>query len=179
MSDGSEDQVEDYDVAYVSGIIHMDAESDIPVLETTSSTRAILPPLPPPTDLTKMDEDPTSLTNVLPPLPASLFIGDLRLTVLQDRLNAIGVPSEFVGSGILVCGPAPPESFGFVSSKDLDPRMGTKAMAEATAVEAADAAGGKVAVKKSGRGKLIIEGTPGETYHVVRKVVYSLHAHAG
>jgi cleavage and polyadenylation specificity factor subunit 2 len=193
-------QVEDYDVAYVSGVIHFDAESDIPVLERTSLTDAIPLSLMVPAkesdaaddvDSSKMDTDIvavtnsplhiSSLENVLAPLRPSLFIGDLRLTLLKERLLALNVPSEFAGEGVLVCGPAPPESFGFSSttSAPVDPRKGAKAVAAAVSEEAMAAAGGKVAVKKTGRGKLVLEGSPGETYFVVRRVVYSLHAQAG
>lgn len=183
-------QVEDYDVAYVSGVIHFDPESDIPVLERANFAGAIIPaPLlaikvdDSAMDTIADDESPTVLattTHVLPPLPASLFIGDLRLTILKDRLKALGVPSEFAGEGVLVCGPAPPESFGFVSSakRQIDPRKGAKAVAASVEAEAAEAAGGRVAVKKAGRGRLVLEGTPGETYFVVRRVVYSLHGMA-
>lgn len=180
-------QVEDYDVAYVSGVIHFDPESDIPVLERANLTSAILPAplLALKADDSKLDESdsPTALavtTNVLPPLPASLFIGDLRLTVLKERLKALDVPSEFAGEGVLVCGPAPPESFGFVSSAKggIDPRKGAKAVAASVVAEAREAAGGRVAVKKAGRGRLVIEGTPGQTYYVVRRVVYSMHGMA-
>lgn len=45
--------------------------------------------------------------------------------------------------------------------------------------EAMEASGGRVAVRKTGRGRLVVEGTPGETYFVVRKAVYALHAQAG
>lgn len=128
-----------------------------------------------------MDLSSDLSTNVLAPLPASLFIGDLRLTVLKDRLAAIGVPSEFAGEGVLVCGPAPPESFGFVSSSTapIDARKGTKAIAESLSAEAAEVGGGKVAVRKTGKGRLVIEGSPGECYYVVRRVIYGLHAPAG
>ncbi|ORY76891.1 beta-lactamase-like protein [Leucosporidium creatinivorum] len=192
-------RVEDYDVAYVSGVIHFDPESDLPVLERTALTDAI--PLSaiaaPPKDEEEEEEDaPTdaeattttppplqtsSVENLLPPLKPSLFIGDLRLALLKEKLSALNVPSEFAGEGVLVCGPAPPESFGFASASasKVDPRRGAKAVAEAVSEEAAEAAGGRVAVKKTGRGKLVIEGSPGETYFVVRRAVYSLHAAAG
>ncbi|KAK4705180.1 cleavage and polyadenylation specificity factor subunit 2, partial [Phenoliferia sp. Uapishka_3] len=185
-------RVEDYDVAYISGVIHIDPESDIPVLERASLTNAVLPasslPLLLSTTLAKSaspsatDEDDSAIavissstSTVLPPLRPSLFIGDLRLTVLKERLRALGVPSEFAGEGVLVCGPAPPESYMTAGGRTIDVKMGAKATAE----EAREAAGGKVAVKKVGRGRLVIEGSPGETYYVVRRVVYSLHASAG
>lgn len=187
-------QVEDYDVAYVSGVIHFDPESDLPILERTPlssmTSLALLAPAITESDTipvkegdeadTVMATESSSLEHVLPPLTPALFIGDLRLTVLKERLQSLNIPAEFAGEGTLICGPAPPESFGFISSRVqvVDPRRGAKAVAESNAVEAAEAAGGKVAVKKLGRGRLVIDGTPGETYHAVRRVVYSLHAHA-
>lgn len=193
-------QVEDYDVAYVSGVLHFDPESDLPVLERTALTDAI--PLSAiaaaPKEEAEEEEDPeaaaiaaettstpppssSAVENLLPPLKPSLFIGDLRLALLKEKLSALNVPSEFAGEGVLVCGPAPPESFGFssASASKVDPRRGAKAVAEAVSEEALEAAGGRVAVKKTGRGKLVIEGSPGETYFVVRRAVYSLHAAAG
>lgn len=121
-----------------------------------------------------------SSERILPPLVPALFIGDLRLTILKERLQALRVPAEFVGEGTLVCGPAPPSSFNFVSkgANQLDSRKGAKAVAESNAVESGEAAGGKVVVKKVARGRLVIEGTPGETYYVVRRAVYGLLAQA-
>lgn len=161
-------QVDDYDVAYVAGVIHFDAESDIPVLERASLTSG--PVLSVPTILPAPSLSTTTVTSspkitptsqevativdphsrVLPPLPPALFIGDLRLTQLKDLLAALRVPAEFAGEGVLICGPSPG--------------------AEVT---------GRVAVRKVGRGKLILEGSPGETFYVVRKTIYSLHAAGG
>lgn len=195
-------QVEDYDVAYVSGVIHFDPESDLPVLERTALTDAIplssiiaAPKEEGDGEETQDDAEATAIAaettstpppsspveNLLPPLKPSLFIGDLRLALLKEKLSLLNVPSEFAGEGVLVCGPAPPESFGFssASASKVDPRRGAKAVAEAVSEEAAEASGGRVAVKKMGRGRLVIEGSPGETYFVVRRAVYSLHAAAG
>lgn len=52
--------------------------------------------------------------------------------------------------------------------------MGPKEIEE----EGMEISGGRVAVRKVGRGKLVMEGVMGETYYVVRQVVYSLHAPA-
>ncbi|KAL8287338.1 hypothetical protein RQP46_003790 [Phenoliferia psychrophenolica] len=179
-------RVEDYDVAFISGVIHFDAESDIPVLERASLTSSVLAPpslpaiLPSPTDVPPPPSDAlevisSSTSTVLPPLRPSLFIGDLRLTLLKEKLRERNIPSEFAGEGVLVCGPAPPESYMLSGGRVMDPRKGR----QGTADEAREAAGGKVAVKKLGRGRLVIEGSPGETYYLVRQVVYSLHAQAG
>ncbi|KAK4049853.1 hypothetical protein OIV83_003909 [Microbotryomycetes sp. JL201] len=203
-------RVEDYDVAYVSGVVRFDDESSMPVLERTALTDAIplssianqtdndtennslsaLAPMdsadttstpPPATDPTSSEQMESASDRPLEPLKPALFIGDLRLSLLKDKLAAMDVPSEFAGEGVLVCGPAPAKAFGFTAQDAqirIDPRRGAKAVADAVNREAMEVSGGRVAVKKTARGKLVIEGTPGETYFVVRKAVYSLHAQA-
>ncbi|GAA5956213.1 hypothetical protein JCM21900_006839 [Sporobolomyces salmonicolor] len=211
-------RVEDYDVAYVSGVVRIDPESDLPVLERASFSDATtaVPALPvpagaepteapattiegepetaagaaPSADSTEQavvvsgSPPPSDATVVLPALRPSLFIGDLRLALLKERLAALRVPSEFTGQGILVCGPAPPEAFDFdftaaAAAKGIDMRRGAKAVRDALWAEAMETSGGKVSVRKVGRGRLVVDGSPGETYFVVRKAVYALHAQAG
>lgn len=131
------------------------------------------------------DDESTTLvprSNQLPPLTPALFIGDLKLTVLKDRLKLLNIPSEFVGKGVLICGPAPPSSFHFNGSSSKSTALalsGPRATAVALEEEGVELSGGRVAVKKLGKGQLVIEGGVGETYYVVRKIVYSLHAPAG
>lgn len=157
-------RVDDYDVAYVSGVIHADAESDIPLLERPTTLTAAPPALkaalpdpdanhPPREQALVPSTLDGTLTRVLPPLVPSLFIGELRLTVLQDRLQAVGIAAEFVGEGVLVCGPL---------------REGGEEGGE----------GARVAVRKVGRGRVVVEGSPGECFVRVRGVVYGLHAFA-
>ena len=88
-------------------------------------------------------------------LPSSLFIGDLRLTVLRTRLQALTppMPAEFAGSGILVCGP------------------GVLALADQGVVKA----GSIVAVRKGDQG-VEIEGSVGSVYDLVKKEVYGSFA---
>jgi cleavage and polyadenylation specificity factor subunit 2 len=88
-------------------------------------------------------------------LPSSLFIGDLRLTVLRIRLQALTppMPAEFAGSGILVCGP------------------GVLALADQGVVKA----GSIVAVRKGDSG-VEIEGSVGSVYDLVKKEVYGSFA---
>lgn len=88
-------------------------------------------------------------------LPSSLFIGDLRLTVLRTRLQALTppMPAEFAGSGILVCGP------------------GVLALADQGVVKA----GSIVAVRKGDSG-VEIEGSVGSVYDLVKKEVYGSFA---
>ncbi|GAA5881219.1 hypothetical protein JCM16303_004848 [Sporobolomyces ruberrimus] len=196
-------RVEDYDVAYVSGVVQIDAESDLPVLERSSfvnpNAQLALPSTETAQDATTIEEtssqavveaapnaedvEPTD-PSILPTLKPSLFIGDLRLALLKERLTNLQIPTEFTGEGVLVCGPAPPEAFDYdfatrAIEKGIDTRKGTKFIRDELLEEAMAESGGKVAVRKVGRGKLVLDGMPGETYFVVRKAVYALHAQAG
>jgi cleavage and polyadenylation specificity factor subunit 2 len=93
------------------------------------------------------------------PLPSSLFIGDLRLTVLRTRLQALTppMPAEFAGSGILVCGP------------------GVLALANQGEKGNVVKAGSIVAVRKGDQG-VEIEGSVGSVYDLVKKEVYGSFA---
>lgn len=195
-------------MAYVSGVIHLDPESDMPVLERqsiadTTATPTLASEVETQAGGAAGEEASASADAVteqavatldardrsdgiltFAALKPSLFIGDLRLALLRERLNALKVPSEFTGEGILVCGPAPPEAFDYdftsaAQRAGLDLRKGAKYIRDALLDEAMEASGGRVAVRKAGRGRLVIEGSPGETYFVVRKAVYALHAQAG
>jgi cleavage and polyadenylation specificity factor subunit 2 len=97
----------------------------------------------------------TPASRPIHPLPSSLFIGDLRLTVLRTRLQALTppMPAEFAGSGILVCGP------------------GVLALADQGVVKA----GSIVAVRKGDSG-VEIEGSVGSVYDLVKKEVYGSFA---
>ena len=95
------------------------------------------------------------------PLPTSLFIGDLRLTVLRTRLQNLTppIPAEFAGSGILICGP------GVLALSAQDGGSGSGEVK----------AGSIVAVRKGERG-VEIEGSVGGVYDLVRKEVYGSFA---
>ncbi|KAG9018843.1 hypothetical protein FRB90_009130 [Tulasnella sp. 427] len=80
-------------------------------------------------------------------LPQTTMIGDLKLTALRSRLTALGLSAEFAGEGVLLC------SGGGVG--DLEQT---------------------VAVKKTGRGRISLEGSTGEVYFTVRDEIYALHA---
>lgn len=80
-------------------------------------------------------------------LPRSTMIGDLKLTALRARLTALGISAEFAGEGLLVC------SGGGVGEMEQT-----------------------VAVRKTGRGKISVEGYTGDVYFTVRKEIYGLHA---
>ncbi|KIO32800.1 hypothetical protein M407DRAFT_211516 [Tulasnella calospora MUT 4182] len=81
------------------------------------------------------------------PLPRTTMIGDLKLAALRSRLTALGLSAEFAGEGVLLC------SGGGVG--DLEQT---------------------VAVKKTGRGKISVEGSTGDVYFTVRDEIYALHA---
>ncbi|TFY62810.1 hypothetical protein EVG20_g6565 [Dentipellis fragilis] len=86
-------------------------------------------------------------------LPRSTMIGELKLTALKTRLAAVGVHAELVGEGVLICGAA--VKHGSSGLEDL---------------------GESVAVRKSARGHVELEGTVSEVYYKVRKEIYGLHA---
>lgn len=187
-------------MAYVSGIIHIDPESEMPVLERqsiadTTTAPTLASEVQASTEGAAADNGEAAEAQAaserdddgivtFPALKPALFIGDLRLALLRERLNALKIPSEFTGEGVLVCGPAPPEAFDYdftsaAKRAGLDLRKGAKYIRDALLDEAMETSGGRVAVRKAGRGKLILEGSPGETYFVVRRAVYALHAQAG
>ena len=78
------------------------------------------------------------------------MIGELKLTALKARLAKVGVQAELIGEGVLICGPA---------------KRGSSEAVEHT-----------VAVKKTTRGRVEVEGTISDVYYVVRKEIYNLHA---
>lgn len=85
-------------------------------------------------------------------LPRSTMIGDLKLTALKSRLAKLGIAAEFAGEGVLVCGTAAAKS------------------------ASGDTRDGSVAVRKTARGRVSMEGTVSEVYYAVRQEIYNLHA---
>ena len=81
------------------------------------------------------------------------MIGELKLTALNSRLAAIGIHSELVGEGVLICGTKGGEGLS------LGERLGEC-----------------VAVRKVGKGRVELEGSVNEAYFRVRKEIYGLHA---
>lgn len=108
------------------------------------------------TPSTELVEKKEKMTTLKPLVPA-LFIGDVRLAILRQRLQSLKIPAAFAGEGVLVCGP--------VSLKEK--RLG-----------GVDLSGGQVAVRKGKTGELLIEGQPGESFNLVRQAVYLLHSSA-
>ncbi|KAF8528949.1 beta-lactamase-like protein [Hysterangium stoloniferum] len=142
---------EDNEVGFVVGRVASHATSSIPTLEPTSLTSVAESMAP-----TVLDNEPavTSTLAIRPiaKLPQSTMIGDLKLTALKGRLARLGVPAEFAGEGVLVCGGA------------------------AVKMSAEDIPNDTVAVRKTGRGKVVMEGTVSDVYYVVRREIYNLHA---
>ena len=178
MVDGrpADQQFEDYEVAKVSGKVHVGANMSIPVLE-----------LPIKDEETAIAEASNGVNTVVKTedgeamnvdgdvedkpvferkvttaaamrhepvsLPQTLFIGDLRLTSLKTRLSGMSIPAEFAGEGMLICGPGVPT---LLKGEKLGPGMGSSV----------------VAVRKTGEGKIEMEGSVGDVYYHVRDALY-------
>ncbi|KAE8233183.1 hypothetical protein CF326_g1779 [Tilletia indica] len=95
-------------------------------------------------------------------LQPTLFIGDLRLSVLKSILaRDFRIPSEFAGEGMLVCGT--PASTG-----------GRGVSAAAAAAKTTEQP--TVTVQKEGEGRVVLEGNVGAAFYAVRRAVFGLHA---
>jgi cleavage and polyadenylation specificity factor subunit 2 len=82
-------------------------------------------------------------------LPSSTMIGELKLNALKARLANIGIQADLIGEGVLICGKR---------SSTSDPLE--------------DA----VAVRKTAKGRVELEGSVSEVYYSVRREIYTLHA---
>ena len=137
-------------MGHVTGRIASIATSTIPILEpiTSSSLKAASSS----SSLQKRGK----MLGARPTLslPQSTLIGELKLTALKARLAAVGVQAELVGEGVLICGAAAKGRRGAVPETLED----------------------SVAVKKTARGKVELEGPVSDVYYVVRREVYGLHA---
>ncbi|EPQ59026.1 hypothetical protein GLOTRDRAFT_113854 [Gloeophyllum trabeum ATCC 11539] len=142
---------EDNEVGYVTGRVIIHAGSTIPTLEPIStgpSARA--------QTTQKALAGGRRPLGSRPPitLPHSTMIGELKLTALKAKLTSVGIAAELVGEGVLMCGKRKGGSKG-------DSVLGMEDM---------------VAVRKTGRGKVELEGSASEVYYTVRKEIYGLHA---
>jgi len=138
---------EDSEMAFVSGKVVSHGATTVPILELLAGSAA-LPVESTPQVAIEATQPDTKVANVKAvPLPKSTMIGDLKLNVLRQRLTALGLSAEFAGEGLLVC------SGGGVGELEQT-----------------------VAIRKTGRGKISIEGSTGDVYFTVRDEVYSLHA---
>lgn len=149
-------QFEDNQVGFITGRVTNLATSVVPVLEPC------IPSTEPPVETTLILPARRLLGGRSPAqLPKSMMIGDLKLTVLKARLSAVGVQAELVGEGVLICGAMenPGRRLGAggvgVVQSDLDKN---------------------VAVRKTARGKVEIEGNASDVYYIVRREVYSMYA---
>lgn len=79
-------------------------------------------------------------------VPRAVMIGDLKLTSLKNRLNRLGISADFAGEGILVC--------RNVVDGDED----------------------TVAVRKTRKGQVRVEGDASTLFYAVREEIYKLHA---
>ena len=123
------------------------------ISSTAGSTIPVLEPLGMrlPEKITRNDQRPRMLgSRPTRSLPQSTMIGELKLTALKARLAKVGVQAELIGEGVLICGPT---------------KRGSSEAVEHT-----------VAVKKTTRGRVELEGTISDVYYVVRKEIYNLHA---
>ncbi|KAH7887585.1 beta-lactamase-like protein [Phlebopus sp. FC_14] len=137
---------EDNEVGYVTGRVIHHFSSAIPVLEPSSMPSSE-------TNVRIHDSRNRVLgSRVAQPLPRSTMIGELKLTALKARLASVGIPAELIGEGVLVCGAG--------ASRD----------------RSSDNVEETVAVRKTGRGKVELEGNVSNVYYVVRKEIYGLHA---
>jgi cleavage and polyadenylation specificity factor subunit 2 len=89
-----------------------------------------------------------------------MMIGDLKLTALKAKLSAVGVQAELVGEGVLICG----------AMENPGRRVGGGVNAMQSDL------GKNVAVRKTARGKVEIEGNASDVYYVVRREVYNMYA---
>ncbi|KAK0528605.1 hypothetical protein OC842_004492 [Tilletia horrida] len=90
-------------------------------------------------------------------LQPTLFVGDLRLSVLKSILaREYRIPAEFAGEGMLVCG--------------------TPAVGASRGASAASGERPTVTVQKEGEGRVVLEGNVGPAYYAVRRAVFGLHA---
>lgn len=169
-------QFEDNEVGYVTGRIAITASSTVPILQplsnaptspsTTTSTSTVptVPSTKPEQPQDESSPSPMPLRTLpdrprpigsLPTLrlPHSTMIGELKLTALKSRLASIGIQSELVGEGVLICG--------------------TKG---GGGLSLGESLGESVAVRKVGRGRVELEGGVSDVYFRVRKEIYGLHA---
>jgi cleavage and polyadenylation specificity factor subunit 2 len=91
--------------------------------------------------------DVVEASNEIVSVPRAVMIGDLKLTSLKVRLNKQGILAEFAGEGILVC-----RSVSDDGEEDT------------------------VAVRKTRKGEVRVEGDASILFYTVREEIYKLHA---
>jgi len=131
----------------VTGRVVTHASSTIPTLEPIASPAS-------PSDSPPLETFRGLALGSRPPvtLPRSTMIGELKLTALKARLASIGVQAELIGEGVLICG------------------SGVKGNTASDTLEES------VAVRKTAKGRVELEGNVSDVYYIVRKEIYNLHA---
>ncbi|KAL0949343.1 hypothetical protein HGRIS_009413 [Hohenbuehelia grisea] len=139
---------EDNEIGYVTGRVVAHVNSTIPVLEPAASVGPIS------VNVRPAAAGGGRTLGSRPPttIPRSTMIGELKLTALKSRLATVGVQAELIGEGVLICGAAAKRN------------------------AAADTLEESVAVRKTARGKVELEGNVCDVYYTVRKEIYNLHA---
>ncbi|KAF7985231.1 hypothetical protein HWV62_7878 [Athelia sp. TMB] len=137
---------EDNEVGFVTGRVTSHASSTIAFLEPVAPSNL------PDVELASAPRGRTLGSRPAAPLKNSTMIGELKLTSLKSRLLAVGVQAELIGEGVLICGAA--------AKKNQAPDMLEES----------------VAVRKTARGKVELEGNVSDVYYVVRREIYNLHA---
>ncbi|KAJ8507662.1 hypothetical protein ONZ45_g9987 [Pleurotus djamor] len=137
---------EDNEIGYVTGRVMAHATSTLPTLEPEGATNTS-------TRSSIQSLRGRMLGSRAPvTIPHSTMIGELKLTALKAKLATVGVQAELIGEGVLICGAA------------------------AKRGASTDVLGESVAVRKTGRGKVELEGNVSDVYYIVRKEIYNLHA---
>jgi cleavage and polyadenylation specificity factor subunit 2 len=140
-------QFEDNEVGFVTGRVTSHASSTIPILEPSASTAQ-----PSNSNLASIPRGRILGSRPTMPLSHSTMIGELKLTALKSRLASVGVQAELIGEGVLICG------------------AGAKKSQVSETLEES------VAVRKTARGRVELEGNVSDVYYIVRKEIYNLHA---
>lgn len=133
-------------MGFVTGRVTSHASSTIPFLEPVAASSLPDSSAGPVLRGRTLGSRPTA------PLSHSTMIGELKLTALKSRLLSVGVQAELIGEGVLICG------------------------AGAKKNQAADTLEESVAVRKTARGRVELEGNVSDVYYVVRREIYNLHA---
>jgi cleavage and polyadenylation specificity factor subunit 2 len=83
-------------------------------------------------------------------IPRAVMIGDLKLTSLRLRLSKVGIQADFAGEGILVC--------------------------RSALIDGNEEYEDTVAVRKTRKGEVRVEGDASNLFYTVREEIYKLHA---
>ncbi|KAI0700782.1 beta-lactamase-like protein [Cytidiella melzeri] len=140
------DTFEDNEVGHVTGRIATIATNTIPIFEPVSASAAH--------ESRSKRAVRGRMLGARPRMshPQSTPIGEPKLTALKTRLATVGVQAELIGEGVLICGAAARRGGMPDSLED------------------------SIAVKKTARAMVDLEGPVSDVYYVVCREVYHLHA---